>query len=516
MKRKILISITLCALPLWGSAQNANGNVNTSFGKYRQQMLDGFQGFRKSVLDDYDKFLDGVWKEYSKFVGEDRDPRPKPQKAPVAPPTPAPAPPVKQTPTVPKEEPKPKPQQPVAQTPKPTPNTQPPTPKPQHPTPKPQPPTPNTPPPTPVPAKPQTEYRSFSFYGVQVRVPKLDYSAMAQTDLKTFGKSWRELKALKVEKQILPVLNQTATACGLNDWFRYELAEAYVGAELSAATPAARISLLHYLLVHQGLGARIAYTDQMPLLLMTMQQMVYARPYLNVGGTRFYIFTDKLSGDVKPGNGSYYSCDIPENTDAGRPFDLIVRPLNMPERNKNFTIQYNGLVLQGQVNTNIIDMVRHYPQMPIPDYARSNLCPQLRQSLVRQMSQQLASQQGLQAVNRLLRFVQKAFDYATDQDFHGYEKPYFVEEILFYPRCDCEDRSVFFAYLAKNVLGVENCLLHYPGHECTAIVLPGMTGDGFTLGGKNYFITDPTYIGADAGMCMPQFKNTSPEVEFWY
>lgn len=62
----------------------------------------------------------------------------------------------------------------------------------------------------------------------------------------------------------------------------------------------------------------------------------------------------------------------------------------------------------------------------------------------------------------LLQFVQSGFSYATDDAFHGFEKPYFLEENLFYPKNDCEDRAIFYTYLLWNALGVENQLLCFP------------------------------------------------------
>lgn len=482
MKRTVAV-IALYALALSVSAQTDDKTLS-DYGKFRQELLAGYEGFRRGILEDYDKFLDDVWKEYEHFLGEKRDPRPKPQTQPQKQPSEKPTAPVTQTPDVPK--PAATPQQPAV-----------------------------TPTPT-QPLTPAVEYQTFSFYGANVQVPKIDYSPLSILRIDQFGEGWRWLKSMKIEQQALPALQQTAFACNLNDWFIYELIQSYADAVLPAGTPASRLSLTHYLMTHQGYDARLGRTVEIPFLLLPMCQMVYARTYLVIGGQKYHIFTDRLAGQVLSGKQNYYSCNIPTDVDAGRKLNLIIRPLNMPERNHPFSISYGGLTLQGNVNTTLIDMVRHYPQMPVPDYARSTLSPSLRRGMVSQMKTQLASSQGMTAVNRLLRFVQKAFDYATDDDFHGYEKPYFFEETLYYPKCDCEDRSVFFAYLAKEVLNVDNCLLHYPGHECTAIIRSDLSGDGFQLNNTNYYITDPTYIGADAGMCMPQYRDVSPVVEFWY
>ena len=40
--------------------------------------------------------------------------------------------------------------------------------------------------------------------------------------------------------------------------------------------------------------------------------------------------------------------------------------------------------------------------------------------------------------------------------------------------------------------------------------------DYIVVDGKRYTICDPTYIGADIGMCMPKYISVQPEIEEWY
>jgi hypothetical protein len=116
-------------------------------------------------------------------------------------------------------------------------------------------------------------------------------------------------------------------------------------------------------------------------------------------------------------------------------------------------------------------------------------------------------------VNILLRFVQTAFQYKTDQDQFGREKPFFPEETIYYPFSDCEDRSVLFAYLVRNLTGLEVVGLDYPGHIATAVRFPTQVpGESVGYQGKRFVVCDPTYINAGAGMCMPQFKSVTPNV----
>ncbi|MDE6133980.1 MAG: hypothetical protein K2F79_00190, partial [Muribaculaceae bacterium] len=141
----------------------------------------------------------------------------------------------------------------------------------------------------------------------------------------------------------------------------------------------------------------------------------------------------------------------------------------------------------------------------------------IRDSIVSQLKEQLCHKPLEQAVDELLAFVQKAFTYATDEQAHGFEKPYFLEETLFYPECDCEDRVILYTYLLWHVLGVENHLLAFPGHESAAVCLgDAPRGDSYTYEGKTFLISDPTFIGARTGMCMPSYKSKVPEIDHIY
>jgi hypothetical protein len=118
-----------------------------------------------------------------------------------------------------------------------------------------------------------------------------------------------------------------------------------------------------------------------------------------------------------------------------------------------------------------------------------------------------------EAVNFLLRFVQTSFSYKTDDRQFGRENYLFPEETIFYPYSDCEDRSVLFAWLVRRLLSLEVIGLNYPGHVATAVQLKNsIDGDYVSHDGKRYTVADPTFINATAGMTMPEFKKTRPEI----
>ena len=66
--------------------------------------------------------------------------------------------------------------------------------------------------------------------------------------------------------------------------------------------------------------------------------------------------------------------------------------------------------------------------------------------------------------------MQTAFDYKTDGDQFGYEKPFFVDELFYYPYSDCEDRAVLYSYLVRTLMGLDVVLLEYPNHMATAVL----------------------------------------------
>ncbi|MDE6443429.1 MAG: hypothetical protein K2K64_03260, partial [Muribaculaceae bacterium] len=206
--------------------------------------------------------------------------------------------------------------------------------------------------------------------------------------------------------------------------------------------------------------------------------------------------------------------DLPKVQDGGKKFDFQIKGLNLPVKEHPFNISYGKLNLKGTVNENLMPIVYRYPQMETADFAESWLDKGVRDDLVAQVKEQLGDMDKVAATNELLQFVQSGFSYATDDAFHGFEKPYFLEENLFYPKNDCEDRAIFYTYLLWNALGVENQLLFYPGHESASVALPGeIYGTSYEYDGKKYYISDPTYIGSITGQCMPQFTTTSPKID---
>jgi hypothetical protein len=119
----------------------------------------------------------------------------------------------------------------------------------------------------------------------------------------------------------------------------------------------------------------------------------------------------------------------------------------------------------------------------------------------------------IDAVNFLLHFVQKATNYKSDKEQFGVEKPLFPEESLFYEFSDCEDRCILFSYLVSNLLGLKVVALDFPNHVATAVKFnDNIKGDFIIYKGSKFVICDPTYFGADVGVCIPAYKNAEAKI----
>lgn len=473
-----------------------------SFAEFRKKMLGDYNDFRSSIFENYDKFLEEAWSNYEQVKGEKSNPKPKPRMAPVAD-APAPEIPAAVVPEV---------SVPVAEAPAgPAPVS-----------------------PEPVAAeKPRDERRPapecgagadrFLLGDTELGVAHVDYNIAGRLNSPhDYAAHWRGLAKSGLADRLLPDFRELAKKYGLNDYLLFEAVNSYVDARFPKTHSSARKSLAHYLLAGLGYDVRLGKNNAgTAMLLVPFRQMVYARPYLNIGGKRYFIFADESVDLTQPDNLRISSCDIPADASAGSDLDLIIRDLRLPYQPMEYVVSHGGLTIKGELNKAVIPLLYRYPQMPTADYARSNVLPGVRESIVAQLKDQLDPMERAEAVDRLLQFVQSGFEYATDEDFHGFEKPYFLEETLFYPKNDCEDRAIFYTCLLWEVLGVPNQLICYPGHESASVALGSAPKGGhrtvsYKVGDTVYYISDPTYIGSVTGMCMPDYEHEKPVVDYSY
>ena len=198
------------------------------------------------------------------------------------------------------------------------------------------------------------------------------------------------------------------------------------------------------------------------------------------------------------------SLSLPQSPEIGRiPF---ARELHFNYAGKTYRVKVSG-------SRQTVSFLDDYPQTDFPVFFASRTTSETDASLLSALRPLVVGKTETEAVNLLLRFVQTAFHYKTDEDQFGKEKYLFVEETLYFPYSDCEDRAILFSYLVRRLTGLPVVGLHFPGHIATAVKFSAqIPGDSVLVSSVKYTICDPTYINANIGMAMPQFHDVNPEV----
>ena len=272
-----------------------------------------------------------------------------------------------------------------------------------------------------------------------------------------------------------------------------------------------------YLLLKSEVDARVGYVANggPVVLLVPSTVMIYGTSYYTIGGQRYYAVSLDAAAPARVGSIVTYDGAVP-----GRPRAADLRITRTPQlapaiESRTFTWSDGGVSrsLTVRADRNAVRYLEWFPQVEWDVWFGIRMSDAARTSLTEGLRPLIAGKSEREAVQVLLRFVQHAFPYQTDDQQFGREKPLSVDETLLYPYSDCEDRSVLFATLVRELLGLEVVGLLYPGHMATAVRFnaPG-TGDVIQVGGVSYTVADPTYIGAAVGQAMPQFRTVAPTV----
>ena len=294
----------------------------------------------------------------------------------------------------------------------------------------------------------------------------------------------------------------------LGDWGYVQLTKK-IGQQLYGDHRVNDIAFLQmFILNKSGYKVRLAKMNEQLKLLVAPSGTLYGLPYITLSGTEYYVIDPpKQSASVYTypqefANARNY---IGLFMNAVPDFDHV--PYSRSLKSKD------GLTVQTVVNKNLIDFYRDYPLCGVPPHFKAPMSDALRSSLYPPLQTAIHGKSQREAANILITFVQTAFEYMTDGEQFGYEKPNFPEENFYYPYNDCEDRAILYAMLVRDLLGLDVVLLDYPAHIASAVCFTeDIPGDNVLIDGKKFLICDPTYIGASIGMCMSEYKNVAPEI----
>ena len=286
-----------------------------------------------------------------------------------------------------------------------------------------------------------------------------------------------------------------------------EITDQFCGTDTNEA-----VLMMGYLYCQSGYKIRFASDNAGHLyLLVASDYVMYGKLSYDIDGDKFYPVQEAKPVlhvcQAKFPNESNLSLRISKamQLDGTEADSRVIKSRAYPDMKMEVTvnrslIDFYNTYPSAYTNNDKMTYWKVYAETPMNEEVKKQTYPKLRSYL-----------QGLsehEAVSRLLNFVQTGFEYEYDEVIWGCDRAFFAEETLYYPYCDCEDRSILLTRLVRDLLGLDCVLIYYPGHlACAVHFTEKVKGDYYTFNQEEYTVCDPTYINAPIGMQMPDFKN---------
>ena len=460
------------------------GDLNANFDDFNQSMQQDFDNFRNQINEAYANFLREAWKQFDAdapipqpkekdvppvIKPQEDKPQPRPQEDRVLPIKPVVV-------TIPKAEPQPEPIEPIEEQPK----------------------------------DDAPQYVDFTVFGTQCRIRFGDEERfrLPAVNKDAIADLWVRLAT--------PAYNNTLHDClqlrrdhQFSDWAYLHLLDSASQACLGKSNEATL--LMAYLYCQSGYKMRMGIADNRLFMLFGSKHVLFNRSYYTIGDCYYYPY----GGNAE----KLYICEVPFPQE--QPLSMLLPQeqrfdyeASAPRSLKSAA--FPKVLVEATVNKKALSFYASYPPSMINEnqqtlwamYANMPMPKAISQTFMAAMKEKIAGLSQLEAMERLLNFVQTAFVYEYDDKVWGYDRAFFPEETLYYPYCDCEDRSILLSRMVRDLLGLRCVLIHYPGHLAMAVQFTDdVKGDCIMLQGEKFTVCDPTYIGAHVGETMPGMNN---------
>lgn len=356
----------------------------------------------------------------------------------------------------------------------------------------------------------------IEFFGMTIRFPALEEELprIERADNRGAAQFWDEISAIDLEPLFLAIA-AARSDFGLNDWGVARLCHAYAEAEMGQGRLES-YGLTWFLLVKSGYDARIGYDGGADgiYLLLPVDGTIYGAAYARIEGGNYY-FIDLGNDPRFPERFYTYPERYPSAETRMRfSFDRVptlsrrngLRELRFAYRDEEYDIELS-------YDAGVVDFFSDHPQTEFGLYLSGGTSDTFSEAVQRTFRPILRGKSRPEAANLLLRFVQTSLSYRTDQDQFDREKWMLPEETIHYPYSDCDDRSILYAWLVRELLELPVVGIQWPGHMATAVAFEErVDGASFTAAGRIWTVCDPTYLGADIGMVMPVYGGVGFQV----
>jgi len=326
---------------------------------------------------------------------------------------------------------------------------------------------------------------------------------------KNVARMWRKLSTPYYDNIVAECLQQRKER-SLCDWAYVKFTEQMANKYFEPGSNEA-VVLQMYILTQSGYQMRMARAGKKLTLLMGSKEKLYQYKYFIMDKVQYYI----IDKSMKDKSMNVYDRAFPNEK-------LLSMAMVQPKFNVNKTEKKNitagnklGLKINIEFNQNLLDFYTDCPVSSQWDYySKASFSNEVKKTLYPALRKEIEGKNEVDAVEFLLNFVQTSFDYKTDQNQFGYERPLYPDESLYYPYCDCEDRSILFSCLVRELVGLDVVLLAYPAHLSTAVHFNrDVKGDYVMVDGDKYTVCEPTFLsGAPVGRGGSKYRDKKPKI----
>lgn len=352
---------------------------------------------------------------------------------------------------------------------------------------------------------------SFTFFSnlCKVRLPEKKGYTISTGANNEVANAWAVLSQEQYNDLLVDCLC-IRKSLNLCDWAFYQFTQALTAEYFGSYECNDAVVMQVYIMSQLGYKVRMAKQKSQLICLIAFDDRIFSAPYLEIENENFYCFAENVD------DGRIQICDYQfpgEQACSARmkgfPTVPYAKSSDRVVRSQHFSLAAGKVA----TNLNLIKFYDSYPACSWEIQAEASLSKEVKDQLYPSLRRAINNLSEAQAANVLLNFVQTGFEYQTDDEQFGREKSFFGDETFYYPYCDCEDRSILFSILVKDLLGMDVVLLDYPFHIATAVRFnENIKGDYFDIEGQKYIICDPTYIGAPIGKSMPDMLNLKANI----
>ena len=354
----------------------------------------------------------------------------------------------------------------------------------------------------------------IAYYGrpITLSFPLADRLRLHELNEDALADAWTLLAGKPYDISVKTALD-ARSAFQLCDWAYMDALRMACEGHYGAGNEA--VLMQTFLMTQSGYRVRLAKAGERLFMLVASKYQIYNMRYLNVEGTKYYVMGDYHGEKLQ-------LCPSRFDKEQSLSLQMVALPkLGETASPKRKLTSKKGVTASVSVNRQLIDFFRRYPQANIDGdfttrwaaYANTPLDQAIQDELYPPLRQTIRGMSEREAVGILLNWVQTAFKYGYDDEVWGGDRAFFVQETLFYPQSDCEDRAILFSRLVRDLTGLDVALIYYPGHLAAAVAFSGEEeGDWFNCGGQRFVVCDPTYINAPVGLTMPGMDNQKAKI----